>query len=175
MDSGSTPLRNARHELYCQARAEGMSQLNSYITAGYAGGNKSNASQMDKRDDVQARVKYLLSEKAKAVAEATAIAAAETTKRVAISKEWVLNELLEVAAMGKATTPVLDKDGNPSGEYKQNLAAANKALELIGKEIGMFVERREVRAGALDEIPYDEREASLEIVREAIRRAREPA
>ena len=39
--------------------------------------------------------------------------------------------------------PVIDRAGNPTGSYVYNGAAANRALELLGKELGMFIERRE--------------------------------
>jgi hypothetical protein len=45
------------------------------------------------------------------------------SERVAITKEWVLRELLENAALAKA-------DGS--------WAARNRSLDLVGKEIGMF-------------------------------------
>ena len=40
--------------------------------------------------------------------------------------------------------PVLDRDGEPTGEYQYQGQAANRALELLGKELGMFVERKQV-------------------------------
>lgn len=170
MIPGASPLENTRHELFCQHRADGLSQLAAYEKAGYRGGHKANASALDRKANVKDRVHYLLSEKANAVAKATAKAAAENTKRVAISKEWVLDQLIEVAEMGKAAEPVLDKDGNPVGEYKQNLAAANKALELIGKEIGMFIERKEIRTGTLDDIPFKQRQDALDTIRAELQR-----
>jgi hypothetical protein len=39
------------------------------------------------------------------------------------------------------TAPV---GGQEIGEYTYNGSVANKALELLGKEIGMFVDRKEV-------------------------------
>jgi hypothetical protein len=38
---------------------------------------------------------------------------------------------------------VRDAKGNPTGEYRYDGSVANRALELIGKELGMFVERKE--------------------------------
>lgn len=73
----------------------------------------------------------------------------KAVKRLEISKEWVLEQLVENVKMAKQAEPVCDEEGNPIGEYKQNLAAGNKALELIGKELGMFVDRKEIRTGAL--------------------------
>jgi hypothetical protein len=47
----------------------------------------------------------------------------------------------ESSAMQKSA--VLDHEGNPT-EYRFQGNVANRALELIGKELGMFVERRKV-------------------------------
>jgi hypothetical protein len=44
------------------------------------------------------------------------------------------------------------RDGTETGEYRYDGAVANKALELLGKELGMFISRSEVRTGPLDEI-----------------------
>lgn len=95
---------------------------------------------------------------------------AKAQKRLEISKDWVLEQLVENVKMAKQAEPVLDHEGNPTGEYKQNLAAGNRALELIGKELGMFVDRREVRTGDLDDVPYEEKKAALEAVRSELKR-----
>ena len=58
--------------------------------------------------------------------------------------------------MGKQADPILDGEGNPTGEYRQNLPAANVALGLIGKELGMFIDRKEIRTGELDGLGGDE-------------------
>lgn len=83
------------------------------------------------------------------VAELRAAVTEKAVKKLEISKEWVLEQLVENVKMAKQAEPVCDEEGNPIGEYKQNLAAGNKALELIGKELGMFVDRKEIRTGAL--------------------------
>ena len=38
---------------------------------------------------------------------------------------------------------VLDSEGRETGEWKYEGNVANKGLELIGKELGMFVEKTE--------------------------------
>lgn len=98
---------------------------------------------------------------------------AKATKRLAISKEWVLEQLCENVAMAKAAEPVLDHEGQPTGEYKQNLAAANKALELVGKELGMFVDKKEIRTGAIDDIPHAEKLSALDAVRQELAKRRQ--
>jgi len=39
--------------------------------------------------------------------------------------------------------PVLDSKGNETGQYAYAGGVANRALELIGRELGMFIERSE--------------------------------
>lgn len=95
-------------------------------------------------------------------------------EKAAVDKAWVLQQLIEIVSMAKQAEPVRDAEGNPIGEYKQNLAAANKSLELLGKELGMFVDRSEVRTGKLDDVPMAELEA-VDAAIDAIRRARTAA
>lgn len=52
---------------------------------------------------------------------------AMTAERVVVDREWVLTKLIENATNNQGANP----------------NASNKALELIGKEIGMFVDRTE--------------------------------
>jgi hypothetical protein len=37
--------------------------------------------------------------------------------------------------------PALDSGGKPTGEYRYNGSVATRCLELLGKELGMFVDR----------------------------------
>lgn len=78
-------------------------------------------------------------------------------EKLQLTKEWVLNELIEIVRMGKATEmEIANKEGEQvTAEVKQNLAAANKALELIGKELLMFVDRKEIRTGTIDDMTPD--------------------
>jgi hypothetical protein len=39
---------------------------------------------------------------------------------------------------------VLDKKRKPTGEYRYDGSVANRALELLGKQQGMFIDRNEV-------------------------------
>jgi phage terminase small subunit len=62
-------------------------------------------------------------------------------EKVGIDAEWVLKNLVEVANRCMQGVPVLDKEGNPTGEWKFEPNAANRSLELLGKHIGMFAEK----------------------------------
>ena len=61
----------------------------------------------------------------------------QARKRVAEKAEvdaaWVLKRLAEVVKRCMQHEPVLDKDGNPTGEYRFDAAGASRALDLTGK------------------------------------------
>jgi hypothetical protein len=56
----------------------------------------------------------------------------------ALDRAWVLSMLTENAKRSMQVEPVRDREGNPIGQYTYQGAVANKALELLGKELGMF-------------------------------------
>jgi phage terminase small subunit len=62
-----------------------------------------------------------------------------------LSAKWVLDNLRDVAERCLQAEPVLDSKGLPSGEWKFNAMGANKALELIGKHLGLFKDVQEVK------------------------------
>jgi len=62
----------------------------------------------------------------------------EAAKRDELSIDWVLQHLEEIVSRAMQAVPVLDKQGEPTGEYTYQGAVANRALELIGKHVGMF-------------------------------------
>ena len=57
-----------------------------------------------------------------------------------VDASWVLRRLIANADRAAQVEPVLDKEGTPTGEYRYEGAVVNKALELIGKHLGMFGE-----------------------------------
>lgn len=58
-----------------------------------------------------------------------------------LNRAWVIAELVDNVKKCKQDEAVRDKEGKPTGEYVFNATAANRALELLGKELGMFVDR----------------------------------
>lgn len=58
-----------------------------------------------------------------------------------IDKAWVMSSLKTNFERAMQAEQVTDREGNPTGEYTYQGNVANKALDLIGKEIGMFVNR----------------------------------
>jgi hypothetical protein len=100
-------LANPRHERFAQELAKGKSATEAYSEAGYQE-SRASASRLLTNANVQARV-----------AELQERAAAN----VVISREWVLEQLIDNAAQAK---------------QQGDIGPSNQALQLIGKEIGML-------------------------------------
>lgn len=90
-------------------------------------------------------------------------------ERLALSKEWVLDKLRENAliSLGEKTIKMKvrprGKDFSIDVEVTaRDAAAANRALELIGKELGMFIERSANLNFDLEALPDDQRRAAIE-------------
>ena len=77
------------------------------------------------------------------VQEAIKIADADREKRLSITKDYVLRRLRENLERAMQAEPVLDKEGNPTGQYRYEGAVANRAAELLGKHLGLFPDRHE--------------------------------
>lgn len=69
---------------------------------------------------------------------------AAMSENAGISAEWVLERLRENVDRSMTAEPVRDRDGNETGEYVYQGSVANRALELLGKHVGMFTDRHEV-------------------------------
>jgi hypothetical protein len=65
-------------------------------------------------------------------------------ERTAIDKAWVVSKLVENYERAIGAKQAVEQNVNPIGPAAvPNLSAANKALELIGRTLGMFVDRKE--------------------------------
>lgn len=118
--AGETFTEAARLAERFEVKAEGLPR-SVYASRGLA---------LSKKPAVQARI-----------AELKAAAEEETRKRYGVDRDWVLRKLIDNVDRSMQAQPVLDAEGNPTGEYRYDGATANRALELIGKEFGMFVNR----------------------------------
>lgn len=63
------------------------------------------------------------------------------SRKTNLTAEYVLASLQNVAERCQQAQPVLDREGNPTGEYRFDSSGANKALELLGKHLALFVDR----------------------------------
>lgn len=119
-------LGNQRHERFAQELASGKTADEAYVLAGFKA-NRGNASVLKSKQSISSRVEEINS---KAAAD------------VGLSKQWVIERLVENANRAMQAVEIRDKDGG-TGEYKYEGSVANKALELLGKEIGMFKDKVE--------------------------------
>ena len=102
------------------------------------------------------------------VAEALAARRAVVSARCELESGWVLDRLREVAERCLQGVPVRDRSGQEVGEWSFNASGATRALELIGKHLGMFSERVDVQllrsevAQVAAEMGLDEQEVLAE-------------
>lgn len=59
-----------------------------------------------------------------------------------VDRAWIRDRLQEIALRCLQAEPIF-KDGVPIGQYRFDAANALRALEDLGKDLGMFVERKE--------------------------------
>lgn len=153
-------LPNPKHERFAQEIASGKTQGEAYEAAGYKAKDhaaEANGNRLLKNAAIEARVQQLLG---------------RVAQGLVLTKQWVIERLIENADRAMQAEAVKTADGTTTGEYRYEGSVANRALELLGKEIGMFVDRKEVRSGQLDDITPDELgRLRQELVNERSRRA----
>ncbi len=130
-------LKNAKQELFVQNYIGGMGVYDAYLAAGYEGSPQA-AALVHGNAKVKARISELLERRLIKEEKATERA----IQKLALSKEYVISRLMENVERSMQIIPPT-KDG---GSFKYDGAVANRALELLGKELGMFVDRKEVGA-----------------------------
>ena len=119
-------LENARHERFAQALTAGKTAVDAYEAAGYRR-NRGHASTLRRNPKILQRVDEILESKGQ-IQGRGALAAIE---RARLTKTAVIEMLL-------ADRELARRRGQSS--------AAIRAAELLGKELGMFVDRAEVRS-----------------------------
>jgi hypothetical protein len=108
-------LQNPRHEQFAQAIAKGANQSTAAKLAGYSERTAcEQGSRLVRNAQIRARIEELRNRGAE-----------QCVVSISIDKSWVINKLVSIA--DKCTS----KEHYAPG-------AANKSLELIGKELGMF-------------------------------------
>lgn len=127
-------LSDAKRERYAQAIVSGKSKGDAVI---YAGFSKKHASRAAHQIETQAVVDR--------IAELLGAAA----KQVVIERKWVLEALIENCeiALGRRQVEIQVDNAKYKAPRKtkvtmRDAGAANKALELLGREAGLFVETR---------------------------------
>src|ERR1700720_804534 len=117
-------LRNARHERFAQELAAGKNPGEAYAAAGFRP-DRANAQRLQQKDHIGLRVAAILANRDRIEEKAVERA----IERTAITKADVIGMLIEDRQLARANTQA---------------SAAIRAAELIGKELGMFVNRSEL-------------------------------
>jgi phage terminase small subunit len=92
------------------------------------------------------------------------------SKRTGITQDYVLTRLRDNVERAMRAEPVLDREGKPTGEYVYEGAVANRALELLGRHLGMFADKVEHRLRGSG--PGGEVEHSVKVQPEGVLSAR---
>ena len=159
-------LTDPRWENACQARAAGTEIATSYNQAGFTG-KPAAASKFFSRPDIRARVAEIQEQRYANDRKANEIA----VKKVAVDKEWVLHRLMYNAEQSLRGRPMKDGKGQiiPGAFTQPNESAANRALELIGNHLGMFIQRHEIGApGDFQRMSDEELDESLAVQARAL-------
>jgi phage terminase small subunit len=129
---------NARHtltdnglsmtqEAYCRARAMGMTPKEACVAAGTGVHQKTAQSWERENVAIQSRIQEL-----------TSMASKNAILKTGLDRQWVISRLMTVADRCMQNEEVLDKRGDPTGEYRFDSIGATRALELLGKTLNMF-------------------------------------
>ena len=149
-------IKPDRHELFAQAMVKGMPQEQAYVEAGYKY-SPAAASRVSKNVNVINRMAELR--------------ARQVNKGVILSKHYVLEATIENAEKALGRKPVKVTRRVRQGDewvsetdevYLYKGDVANAALKMLGNEIGLFVDKKELRVvNEFDKMSDEELAAEL--------------
>lgn len=93
------------------------------------------------------------------VQEAIQAATAARSERTEVTQDWVISNLVQVVERSLQRAPVFNARGKQVVDeegrhvWRFDSAGANKALELLGKHVGMFGDKMKVEHSGLDGAP----------------------
>ena len=137
-DQHEPELRNLQHEMFCRAYIRGMTGTQAAIEAGYSHSNAGpHASRLLARPDVKRRIATLRD-----------MHGLTPRKPAKIDKQWVMESLVRNVENALAAN---------------DRASANRGLELLGREYGLFTERRVVQQDPLDGLTAEQLQLLLAV------------
>lgn len=166
-------LKTARQEAFADLVASGMAPADAVTAAGYQAENtRARARQLLARPDLLARIAELREEPARGCStkeqdsersgDLAATGSAEEDPEAAlrdllrsgsgrtVDKDWIVECLVENIERSLGLKPLRDRSGRAVGSYSHQGSVANKALELLGRQLGLFGEKRDGKEGGLD-------------------------
>lgn len=144
-------LRSDRQEQFCQEYLVDLNATQAYLRTGYTPKNVSQcASMLLSRPHVRARVDELLAQRAartgvnqdRVIRELARIAFLDPTELADINKGTILDDTTEDDRAAIASVKV--KSGEDYTEREIRFADKLKALELLGKHLGMFTDKVDI-------------------------------
>lgn len=135
------PLDNPKHEAFAHAMALGKKLAEALELANYKPHPSSGARLLK-----DAKISERIAQIRERIANERESAAIELAKKEELTKAWVIDRLMQNAriAMGEQKVKITKKDGEEIEVIDRDVSGANKALELLGKEVGLFIDRKEV-------------------------------
>ncbi len=172
-------LKTARQEAFADLVASGMEPADAVTVAGYRAENtRARAKELLARPDLLARIAELREEGAcggsateqasetdgdqdkdstpEEDPEAALQALLRSGSGQAVDKDWIVQCLVENIERSLGLKPLRDRSGRTVGSYSHQGSVANKALELLGRQLGLFGEKRDGKEGGFDGLSDEE-------------------
>lgn len=118
---------NVHQEAYCRARATGMNMEESVLAIGSPVSVHTARAWERDLQAVRSRIDEL-----------SAMATNNAILKTGLDREWVISRLMSVVDRCMQSEPVLDKKGEPTGEFQFDSSGANTALRMLGDTMGLF-------------------------------------
>lgn len=135
-------------EEFAKLTAAGAKRADAYLNSGFQVKSKTG---QERRKAAQQRASSLLRDHPEIgarVEELKTELRENALAKASLDRNYVIGGLQENFSRAMQTEPVYDRDGKPTGEFQWNGSVANRSMELMGKELGMFADRMIV--GSLD-------------------------
>ena len=172
-------LKTPRQEAFADLVASGMEPADAVTVAGYQAENtRARAKELLARPDLLARIAELREEGAcggpaieqasetdgdqdtdstpEEDSEAALQALLRSGSGQAVDKDWIVQCLVENIERSLGLKPLRDRSGRTVGSYGHQGSVANKALELLGRQLGLFGEKRDGKEGGFDGLSDEE-------------------
>ena len=163
-----------RQELFAQARSRGMTITEAYVEAKYSTTDqtpiqmKDAGMRVDRQSKVRARINELVEQKSEAREERDEQRKDLAVYEDAMNSAEILEGLRTVFTLAIKQSVHQTKDGDLVEGDPVNLGAANRALELMGKQKGMFADTKIIKTD-MEYMGVPQLQAAIEKIDEQLR------